>query len=252
MLTLNDYQILPLPIHEGVKTLIYRAYRERDNTSAIVKTLKAEYPTLEEITRLRHEYKILESLHIEGIIKVYSLENYKNGLALLLEDFGDKSLKDLMTSQKIPLLSFLSIAIQLASILADLHKDKIIHKDIKPQNILIDSQTWSVKIIDFSIATRLYRETATIENPNLLEGTIAYISPEQTARMNRSIDYRTDFYSLGVTFYEILTGKLPFQSNDPMQLVHCHIAKKPVPPHQVNQAIPEAVSEIVMKLLSKA
>ncbi|MFB2919651.1 trifunctional serine/threonine-protein kinase/ATP-binding protein/sensor histidine kinase [Aerosakkonema funiforme] len=252
MLTLNDYQILSLPIHEGVKTLIYRAYRERDNTSAIVKTLKAEYPTLEEITRLRHEYKILEYLHIEGIIKVYSLENYKNGLALLLEDFGDKSLKDLMTSQKIPLLSFLSIAIQLASILADLHKNKIIHKDIKPQNILIDSQTWSVKIIDFSIATRLYRETATIENPNLLEGTIAYISPEQTGRMNRSIDYRTDFYSLGVTFYEILTGKLPFQSNDPMQLVHCHIAKKPVPPHQVNQEIPEAVSEIVMKLLSKA
>ncbi|MCL1473877.1 trifunctional serine/threonine-protein kinase/ATP-binding protein/sensor histidine kinase [Argonema antarcticum] len=251
MFTLPGYQISPFPIHEGAKTLIYRVYREHDKSAAIVKTLKAEYPTLEEITRLRHEYKILQSLDLEGIVKARSLENHKNGLALILEDFDGESLKDLIVSQKIPLLSFLSIAIQLSSILSELHQNNIIHKDIKPHNILIDPKKWSVKIIDFSISTRLARETTTLGNPNLLEGTLAYMSPEQTGRMNRSIDYRTDLYSLGVTFYEILTDQLPFQSTDPMQLVHCHIAKKPITPHQLNPEIPEAISDIVMKLLAK-
>ncbi|MBW4682142.1 MAG: AAA family ATPase [Microcoleus vaginatus WJT46-NPBG5] len=250
MKSLSGYQLIEA-IHEGVTTIIYRGVREPDLTSVIVKTLKAEYPSLEALTRLRHEYKILKPLNIEGIVKPYSLENYRNGLALILEDFSGTSLKNLLAIQKIQLRIFLKIAIQLASILLELHKKQIIHKDIKPHNIIINKQLGQVKIIDFSIATHLSAESPQLSNPSFLEGTLAYMSPEQTGRMNRSIDYRTDFYSIGVTFYEILTGRLPFQSTDPLELVHCHIAKMPTSPHQLNAEIPKAISDIVMKLLAK-
>ena len=238
-------------IHEGVTTIIYRGTRESDSTSVILKTLKAEYPTLEEITRLRHEYKILQRLNVEGVVKAFSLELYNNKLALILEDFQGISLHTWLKTQKISILFFLSLARQLAEILHELHQNYIIHKNIKPHNILINPQTKQIKFIDFSIASRLSRENPTISTPNLLEGTLAYMSPEQTGRMNRSLDYRTDFYSLGITFYEMLTNRLPFASNDPMELVHCHIAKTPTPPHQLNVEIPQALSSIVMKLLAK-
>ncbi|MHC5828210.1 MAG: serine/threonine protein kinase, partial [Nostoc sp.] len=144
------------------------------------------------------------------------------------EDFGGISLKDwAVRGTRQSLQEFLEIAIALCDTLDILYHQRIIHKDIKPANILINPETKQVKLIDFSIASLLPRETQTLISPNVLEGTLAYISPEQTGRMNRGIDYRTDFYSLGVTFYELLTGELPFQSNDPMELVHCHIAKLP-------------------------
>jgi len=249
-ITLEDYQ-LSTPIYEGAKTVIYRGTRDAEPKSVIVKTLKAEFPTLEEITRIRHEYKIIQNLSIEGVIKSLALQNYLNGVALILEDFGSDSLKKYITDRELDLSQFISMGIELAETIAQLHKNQIIHKDIKPHNILIKRENGQVKIIDFSIATRLYRETPTLSNPHLLEGTLAYMSPEQTGRMNRSIDYRTDFYSLGVTFYEILTGQLPFNSSDEMELVHCHIAKQPVPPHAVNPEIPEVISGMVMKLLAK-
>ncbi|HEY9695576.1 MAG TPA: AAA family ATPase [Oculatellaceae cyanobacterium] len=248
--SLAGYQLTET-IHTGANNVIYRAYRELDRVSAIAKTMLAEYPTIEDITRLRHEYQILQPLNIPGIVKVYSLENYQNGLALIVEDFGGDSLDHLIKSQVIPISSFLPIAIQLLSALAELHKHNIIHKDIKPHNIVINTATNTVKFIDFSIASRLERENASCSHPDLLEGTLAYMSPEQTGRMNRSIDYRTDFYSLGITFYEMLTGSLPFQATEPLELVHCHIAQQPLPPHQINPEIPEVISRIVMKLLAK-
>jgi predicted ATPase/signal transduction histidine kinase/tRNA A-37 threonylcarbamoyl transferase component Bud32 len=249
--TLPGYKLLSLPIHEGVNTVIYRGVRESDLTPIIVKTLKAEYPTIEEIARLRHEYKILKTLDMAGIVKAHSLEKHNNGLALILEDFGGDSLKNLITAKHLEISEFLSLAIHLAETLAQLHENKIIHKDIKPQNIIINPKTGQIKIIDFSIATHLQRENQTLSNPNLLEGTLAYMSPEQTGRMNRSMDYRTDFYSLGVTFYEMLTGKRPHQATDLLELIHCHIAKRPVPPHEQIGEIPQAISDIVMKLLAK-
>jgi len=238
-------------IHEGLVTFIYRGTLDPDSTSVIIKTLKAEYPTLGEITRLRHEYKILQPLNIQRVVKALSLETYNNRLALVLEDFKGISLDTFLKQQKISIIVFLSLACQLAETLHQLHQNHIIHKNIKPRNILINTKTEQIKLIDFSIASRLSKENPTISNPNLLEGTLAYMSPEQTGRMNRSLDYRTDFYSLGVTFYEMLTGQLPFLSNDPMELVHCHIAKTPAPPHQLNPEVLKAVSSIVMKLLSK-
>jgi predicted ATPase/signal transduction histidine kinase/CheY-like chemotaxis protein len=249
-INLAGYQFVET-LHSGIRTSVDRARKESDFSSAIVKTLKAEYPTLSDITRLRHEYQILHSLNVEAIIKAISLESYKNGLALILEDSGSESLNDWMKGKKLTIIQFISLGLQLVSALAEIHKHNIIHKDVKPQNIIINPTTEKVQIIDFSIASRLEKENSTLSHPDLLEGTLAYMSPEQTGRMNRSIDYRTDFYSLGVTFYEMLTGELPFNSTDPLELVHSHIAKTPIPPQQLNPEIPPQISAIAMKLLAK-
>ncbi|GET40563.1 trifunctional serine/threonine-protein kinase/ATP-binding protein/sensor histidine kinase [Microseira wollei] len=249
MVTLPGYKNLKL-IQEGATTVIYRGQREEDEFPAIVKILKHEYPTLEDITRLKHEYEITKDLDLAGIIKPYSLENYQNGIALILEDVGGRSLQQFIWDRP-GIGDFLNIAIQLASSLGELHKNNIIHKDIKPCNIIINPKTLEVKITDFSIASRLVKEIPKISNPNLIEGTLAYMSPEQTGRMNRSLDYRTDFYSLGVTFYEMIAGELPFKSTDPLELIHCHIAKTPAAPHEIVPEIPLAISKIVMKLLAK-
>jgi predicted ATPase/signal transduction histidine kinase/CheY-like chemotaxis protein/tRNA A-37 threonylcarbamoyl transferase component Bud32 len=248
--TIATYNLIEA-LYEGTTSCVYRASKEPEQTWVIIKTLKAEYPSIEQLARLRHEYNILQTVEIEGVIKPLALESYQNGLALILSDFGGEPLTQLIAAQTFDLSQFLPIAIQLASILDQLHQNNIIHKDIKPQNILINVKNSQVQIIDFSISSRLSRENQNASNPTLLEGTLAYMSPEQTGRMNRSVDYRTDFYSLGVTFYEMLTGQLPFQAADALEIVHCHIAKTPVPPHLINSQIPEAVSDIVMKLMAK-
>ncbi len=252
MLNIPGYQLSEV-INSGINTLIYRGIRERDRQPIIVKTLKAESPAIEQLARLKHEYQIAAHLQAEGIVKVYSLESTQNSLALILEDFGGKSLREILSSLKSPLelQSFLPIAIQLAEALSFLHQNQIIHKDIKPGNIIINSQTNQVKITDFSIASRLSKEDSPIINPGRFEGTLAYMSPEQTGRMNRSIDYHTDFYSLGVTFYEMLTGEVPCKGEDAIEIVHCHIAKQFLTPQQLNVAIPATISEIIMKLLAK-
>lgn len=168
-----------------------------------------------------------------------------------LEDFGGESLKIWMEQCSLSLEKFLRIAIATTETLGQIHAAKIIHKDIDPSNIVFNPATEQLKIIDFGISTQLTRENTTLKNPNILEGTLAYMSPEQTGRMNRTLDYRTDFYSLGATFYELLTGKLPFDAGDALELVHCHIAKMPIAPCEVNPEIPRAISNIVMKLMAK-
>lgn len=261
MNTLPGYDIVE-KIHEGTRTVVYRAYSQQRQQPVIIKVLQAEYPLLEQITRLRHEYLIPSTLDCEGVVKPYGLEPYNHSFALILEDFDGESLKQVLSTQPGSMPQWLQIAIALTKTLDSLHKAGIIHKDVKPSNIIINPDTEQIKLTDFGLASRLSLENQTLQNPNLIEGTLAYMSPEQTGRMNRSIDYRTDFYSLGVTLYEILTGRLPFVTDDPIELVHCHIAKQPLPPHQVKaasqppapnppSAIPEGISNLVMKLLAK-
>ncbi|OKH37344.1 serine/threonine protein kinase [[Phormidium ambiguum] IAM M-71] len=247
-----NYQILET-LYSGSRTLVYRAIRLDDRLPVAIKLLKNEYPTFSELVQFSNQYTIAKNLHQPGIIQTYSLEPYRNGYALVMEDFGGISLKEwaLKGENALSLSEFLVLAIALCNALDILYRERIIHKDIKPTNILINPTTKQVKLIDFSIASLLPRETQTLLNPNVLEGTLAYISPEQTGRMNRGIDYRTDFYSTGVTFYELLTGELPFQSNDPMELVHCHIAKAAPLIHEINPQIPSVLSEIVSKLMAK-
>ncbi|MBD2346895.1 ATP-binding sensor histidine kinase [Anabaena subtropica] len=257
----TEYPIVGYRITEQIyvssKTLVYRAIRELDQQSVIIKLMRTEYPTFAEIGQFRNQYTITQNLDLPGIVKPLSFESYHNSYALVMEDFDGISLKDWQQSKQkeknkpVSLDEFFHIAIEITAILDGLHRERIIHKDIKPANILINSTTGEVKLIDFSLATILPREIQSILNPNVLEGTLAYISPEQTGRMNRGIDYRSDFYSLGITFFELLTGLLPFTSNEPMELVYCHIAKEAPKVSHINFNIPLVLSNIINKLIAK-
>lgn len=252
-----DYQIIQ-KIYESANSLVYRGIFKPNIQPVILKILKENYPTPSELNRYKQEYEITRSLKSDGVIKAYDLQRYENSLVMFLEDFGGESLKLLMRDRQFSLKEFLSIAIKTTESLATIHAANIIHKDINPSNIVYNLETEQLKIIDFGISTSLAWENQTVGNIDRLEGTLAYIAPEQTGRMNRGIDYRSDFYSLGITFYELLTNKLPFATTDSIELVHCHIAQQPVPPHELvetlnstSQPIPKAVSDIVMKLLAK-
>nr|MDZ8008447.1 serine/threonine-protein kinase [Nostoc sp. DedSLP05]MDZ8103644.1 serine/threonine-protein kinase [Nostoc sp. DedSLP01] len=254
MITLPGVAILS-KIYESSATLVYRGIREQDNCAVVAKVLKQDYPSAGELTRYRQEYEITHSLNIDGVVKAYSQQDYQRTLVILLEDFGGESLERLRQQQSnfypIRLSNFLGLAIAITEILGRIHAANIIHKDINPSNIVLNPNTGVVKMIDFGIATRFSRTNPTFKSLHLLEGTPAYLSPEQTGRMNRMLDYRSDFYSLGATFYELLTGQLPFPTSDILELVHCHIAKTPVPPHEINSKIPKPVSDIILKLMAK-
>ena len=247
---IGEYQILE-KIYESHSSLIYRAILKQNNQSIILKVLNENYPDSSAITHYKQEYEITHSLNVDSIIKAYGLQRYENSIAILLEDFGGQSLKVLTSQGKFSREDFLAIAIKITEALIAVHNSNIIHKDINPSNIVYNSQTKQLKIIDFGISSRLSQEFLTPLPPEKLEGTLAYIAPEQTGRMNRGIDYRSDFYSLGVSFYELLTNKLPFATTDPIELVHCHIAQQPLPVHQLIPEIPLAVSKLVSKLLAK-
>ena len=250
MIMLPGYEIAET-IYESSKTLVCRGTRSFDQAPVIIKALKNLYPTPRELSVFRKQFTLASNLSISGIIRPYQLETHDNRAALILEDFGAISLRDYCKTHQLDLMAFLSIAIQTAQILGELHQHRIIHKDLKPANLLINPATGQVKITDFSIASILPRETQALVSPNGLEGTLPYISPEQSGRMNRGIDYRSDFYSLGVTFYQFLTQQLPFKSSDPLELVHCHLAKQPISPIEIDSTIPQPISAIVLKLMAK-
>ena len=238
-------------IYESYRTAVYRAVQDAQQRLVMIKFLLCECPSFSEVVRFRNQYTITKNLTIPGIIHPLSLEPWQNTYALIMEDWDGISLGQYAQGRSLAWPEVFAIALQLADILDDLRRHHVIHKDIKPANILIHPESQEVKLIDFSISSLLSKETQAIKSPQELEGTLAYIAPEQTGRMNRGIDYRTDFYGLGITLYELLVGKLPFQSEDPLELVHCHIAKIPPPPHQTNPGIPLVVSDIVLKLMAK-
>lgn len=247
---LKGYTIIE-PIHSSKNSRIFKGFRFSDNKAVVIKYLNKEFPSSDELARFTREYHIIRNISGDGIIRAYGLEKYMNSLVMITEDFSGDSLATKVLEHKPDYDQKMNLAIRLADALGQIHQQSIIHKDINPSNIIWNPGTDQIKIIDFGISTELSRENPESRHPNILEGTLAYISPEQTGRMNRSIDYRTDLYSLGITLYELFTGELPFHASDAMGLVHCHIAAMPKAPHQVNSEIPEAISEIIMKLLAK-
>jgi predicted ATPase/GAF domain-containing protein len=257
MISFPGYQIEE-KLYESYNSYVFRALQVESNLPVVIKVLKGEYPDPERIVRFKREYEILKNLTLDGTIKAYSLENYNKSCAIIMEDFGAESIKKILEKRKLDLNELLKNAIYLSDILGQLHQMNIIHKNLNSTNIVWNEETDKIKIIDFGISTVLSREIAAIQNPNEFEGTLSYISPEQTGRINRMIDYRTDMYSLGITLYEIMTGQLPFAAGDAMELIHSQIAKAPIPPHKLRSTLfneeskgTEILSKIIMKLMSK-
>ncbi len=238
-------------LYESRCTLVCRGCRTGSSESVIVKVLKPAAATEGELTRFRREFSILSKVDLPGVAKAQALEEFEGSLLMVLEDIGGQALDRLCAGAPLPLAQFLELAVGLADTVAGLHHLRIIHKDVNPAHIVFNPGTRQFRLIDFGIADNLPQRTVEPQPPSALEGTLAYISPEQTGRMNRAVDYRSDFYSLGITFYRILTGKMPFEADDALGMVHCHIAGTPIAPHVLDPAIPEPVSQIILKLMAK-
>lgn len=216
----------------------------------MVVTPASESPAIGIVDRLVHEFGLRDHLDTSWAVPPLELVYDRGRTMLVLEDPGGEPLHHLLGAP-IELPKFLRLAVALVAALRALHERGLVHKDINPSNILVDGPANRVWLMGFGLTSRLPRERQALIPPEFIPGTLPYMAPEQTGRMNRSIDSRSDLYSLGVTLYQMLTGMLPFTAHDPMEWVHCHIAKIPVPPHERLESIPAPISQIVMKLLSK-
>ena len=236
---------------DGERTLcrIWSPVADGGRSTVLAAQSTAERPTLASLERLAHEYGLKDELECAWAARPLELVHEGSRTLLLLEDLGGEPLSWLLGA---PMQTgqFLRLSIGIVSALGKAHQRGLVHKDLKPGHILV-STSGEVRLTGFGIASRLRRQRQAPEPPETIAGTLAYMAPEQTGRMNRSIDTRSDLYALGVTLYQMLTSSLPFVAADPMEWVHCHIARKPVAPSERLEGIPAVISEIVMKLLAK-
>ncbi|MDM0117076.1 AAA family ATPase [Variovorax sp. J22R133] len=227
----------------------WRAQRSRDGQSVVLKMPTASQPTPLEVARLHHEVEITATLPATAVVRALGVEQWHARHALVLEDVGGVAMSSRL-SPRMPLRSVLQLGCALADAVAAVHACGVIHKDIKPANVIVIGEQ-QVRLTDFGFAVRIARETARELAPNELEGTLAYMAPEQTGRMNRRIDRRSDLYALGITLYELATGVLPFRSQDPLDLVHQHIARIPASPREHRPELPRVLADLILKLIAK-
>lgn len=250
MTILTKYKILETLCHLG-KTVICRAYRESDSQFVLVKMFEVDYPTPDDLARFQHEYQISQSLNFSGILKPIEFQISDRNPIIIYENFPGKPLKKYLEESCFVIEDFLAIAIKITEILQEIHDSNLIHNYLTPQSIWWDVETRRVALANFEFATSISEGKNYFNLSELFEGDLLYISPEQTGRTNRIIDYRTDFYSLGAIFYEMLSKPL-FQTEDLIQLIHFHLAKQPLPLKQVNDRIPVVISDLIDRLLNKA
>lgn len=244
-----EYQVHQ-KLYESNSTVVYRADR-KDGESLILKVLKSEPDDRKNIDRYHNEHNITQSFRASlRIINTYGLEQFNDTLVMLMEDFGATSLDLLLNQTRFSLEQVLDIVIAVIEGLDEIHCADIIHKDINPSNIVMNPDTGQVKIIDFGIASSIKSGKRACSS-NIVEGTLSYIPPEQTGRINQTIDHRADFYSFGATLYELLAHKPPFNRTDHMDLIHSHLTEEPIPLSSIRSDVPDALSKIVMKLMSK-
>ncbi|MGQ0508311.1 MAG: sensor histidine kinase [Myxococcaceae bacterium] len=236
-------------IHRGRRHTVYRSRLE--DRAIIVKVTAAEMPAAVAIASLQHEYELLRAVDMSGVVKVLELARTAAGLALVMEDAGPQNLAGRLQAGLLSIGEFLEISLQLAKAVARLHEARIVHRDIHPYNIVWNAEKRLATLADLGMATTLSGLTVESASAAHLKGTLPYMSPEQTGRTGRSVDARTDFYSLGATFYEMLSGSPPFKAQEPIELVHAHLARRPRPPHEMNSEVPLVLSRIVLKLLEK-
>jgi predicted ATPase/signal transduction histidine kinase/tRNA A-37 threonylcarbamoyl transferase component Bud32 len=248
-LPLPEYRMLR-PIREATRSRVYEAVHERDGRIVIAKVFDIEGEADED--RVQREFELIRSLDVEGVVRALDLRRVGDQLVLLLERVPGENLAEFARGQALALDVFWPIAIQLTDILARTHAARVVHRDIKPANILLNADTGQVFLADFGISVLLEHERRHICDSDVFVGTLPYISPEQTGRTSRAVDFRSDLYSLGVTFYELLTGCRPFENLAPLDLIHAHLAREAEPPIKLRLELPELLSRLVMKLMAKA
>ncbi|MBF0565457.1 MAG: AAA family ATPase [Nitrospirae bacterium] len=246
---------------DGLFSTVYRAVRAGDGKPVILRVFK-NVPGVQAIKKIYAEdYRTSLSLDLEEVVRPECIEDIGNATVLVCEDFGGESLKKLMESGAVPTEEALAIAVKTAAALGKIHGRNVVHKHVKPSNIIYNRQTGQLKLTGLGLSTTLKKEMPARVNPGLTKTSMHYVSPEQTGRINRLVDYRTDYYSLGAVLYELFTGSPPFGGLtssadkhivDYGQLIHSHIARQPVPPCEVNASIPVPLSDIILKLLFKS
>jgi PAS domain S-box-containing protein len=229
----------------------HRGSADGDRDTVLVVLPATEHPPPASLDRLAHEYGLKDELDATWAVRPLELVHERGRIMLVLEDPGGEPLERLLGAP-MEVGSFLRLAIRITAALGKVHRRGLVHKDIKPHNVLVHRPTGEIRLTGFGLASRLARERQAPEAPETIAGTLAYMAPEQTGRMNRSIDSRSDLYALGITLYQMLTGQLPFTASDPMEWVHCHIARRPVAPGERLKEMPGAVSAVIMKLLAKS
>jgi predicted ATPase/signal transduction histidine kinase len=270
-MSLSQYHVTE-QLYDSAHSAVLRALRKSDGRPVILKCLKTAMVTVERRARFKREYELARSLNpgnaqdgrLSTVIETYGLHMGRERWIIEQEDFGGDSISRIIELRShaepsagaeshsvLPLPQVLHIAIEVTRALAGLQQRQIIHRDLNPQNIVVNSRTGEVKLIDFGLSRSYADVQPQARTVYMIEGTLPYMAPEQSGRMNRSVDYRCDFYALGITLYELLTGMLPFRGSDPLELIHSHIARAPVPPHEVNPQVPRALSAIVLKLMAK-
>lgn len=250
MVVIDGYT-LQEKMHNNHNIDIYHALRRKDKCKVLLKIPNNHYTSSENVALLQHEFQLLKKINAPTIIKACDFLQNASGPVLVLEGVEGQLLSTYLKKNKLKISDFLNLALQLVDILGELHQLRIIHKEIKPSNIIINPEKMTLKLIDVSGSTKLSEELFDYITLNGFEEGLAYISPEQTGRINRPIDYRTDFYSVGITLFQMLTNQVPFQTMDPLELVYCHIAKKPPNILEIRPDIPRVVVEIIDKLLQK-
>ena len=233
----------------GSGSTILHAREIKTGDSVVIKSLGAQHPTTRAIASFRHEYGILSAAKLPGVVPARAMEFHEGRPFLIMEDVGGVSLR---ARHSLSRSEFYSVARSLSSTLDDIHRERIIHKNINPDHVIVNPENLATYLVDFSIASILPRERQELTSADALEGDLAYISPEQTGRMNRSIDMRTDFYSLGITLYELLAGRLPFTATNALEWVHCHIAKTPLHLCVAQPDIPVSLGSVIMRLFEKS
>lgn len=247
---LQGYQ-LGEQLYHGDNCRIHRGRRLQDGEAVILKQLHSDGLTHEQLNRFQHEFEILSTLSISGAIRPLAQEQLDDCLISIFKDNGGYSLRYWLDQVSYSWQQWLPIALEISQLVGTLHDQGIIHKNITPDHLIYNPDSQQLELVDFSLATQLEREQVNWHNSQLADNNLSYVAPEQTGRINRSIDYRTDFYSLGVTLYELMTGRPPFTSDDPQQLIHSHIAKVPTHPGNVNPLLPEPIAQIINKLMAK-